>query len=401
MADDVMDMLKRRGRGLQVRQAAESAAVAAVAGCLAAAALAAAWAIQARYVAIAAVVAAVPLALGVGLALLADLRRWLNLKAAMTARVAAILIGAGAFGVAAVTAGFAGRLDRVAVTSILIVAAVLAGAVPVLLRGLDIPRAARLLDNRGRFAERLATAAQLAAAGRTDPVADLVCRQAARILRSGQADRVSLWSRTGATPAALVVAGLLWAMVMLLPTISVAGPADVGRQLAALTPEQKEQLIRQLLKAAASGQTRAAVPVAAKLPEAVNAADAQAFARILDELRAAGVDIDKALAGQFTPLAAASAAATAGKSPTGAKPSHDSVGQPRLPDLAGGPPVWVPPPTLRTAVTTTAPAALDSSQAIPFDRDWRNAQDSAASALDTQSIPLRHRQLVRDFFAEK
>ncbi|MEI7837251.1 MAG: hypothetical protein WCK05_12700, partial [Planctomycetota bacterium] len=252
---NVLEMLERVGRTRRLCQAAEAAAVVGVAGCIAAAAAAGAMGVQAEYHGAAVGLAAGPLVMGLVVAMWRAGRRRMR----PAGWVAGVLIVGGVLGLGVVLAGSDGSLggernvgglmvDRVAMTAAMVAGALLAGAVPVLARGVDVAGTARVLDERGGFAERLGTAAGVAGRADEDAAAAMVCRQGVAILRSGQADGVSLWSRTRATPAAMAVAGLLWVTVLLLPMIGAAGVGE-GVDLWAMTAQEKAELIDLVLRA--------------------------------------------------------------------------------------------------------------------------------------------------------
>lgn len=398
---DVLEMLARRGRRRRLCMAAEAGAATGVAGCVAAAVVAGAMAVQGSYRPAAVGLTAGLVVLGAVVAVWRGI--WERVRPA--GPVAAVLIGGGLLGVGVLLAGD-GKIDRVALTAAMVAAAVLAGAGPVLVRRVDVGGTARLLDERGGFAERLATAAQVAARAVADPAAAMVCRQGEAILRAGRADRVSLWTRTRATPAALAVAALLWGTVLLLPVI---GPGERGRgvDLAAMTSEQKAELIRKIQDAAAEAKAAGVEAPLAALPAAVQAGDREAVAKLLEELRRAGVDVRTAVGGELAGMGEGGGGDGEGgmrnrKRVGGEGQRGEGRGEERSVGGAG-PVAWVGPERLTQQVAagdgTTAVGAGEGEMA-PYDRAWREAGARAAAALDSGSVPPRYSRLVRDFFAD-
>lgn len=376
---DVLAMLDRCGRARRRRGAAEAAGATGVAGCLAAGAVAGAMGVQAGYRAAALGLAAAPLAMGAVVATVRGLRR----RVRPAGPVAAVLGVSGLLGVAAVLTG---QVDRIALTAAMVAGAMLAGALPVLVRRVDVSGTARLLDERGGFAERLATAAQVAPRADEDAAAAMVCRQGAAILRFGRGDRVSLWTRTPATPAALTVAGLVWVIVLLLPPI---GPEEwAGVDVAAMTSQEKAQWLGKI-QALAAGTKGAAAARLPELPAAVQAGDRETVAKILEELRRAGVDVRAAARA----IAERGSGGSEGGGMRNRKPLEERTGATGATGGAGRV-AWVGP----GSVGVQEGPDLGAGVTMPYDVAWHRAGVRAAAALDGGTVPARYSQLVRDFF---
>ncbi|MCY2930017.1 MAG: hypothetical protein NTV86_11085 [Planctomycetota bacterium] len=398
---DVLAMLERRGRKRRLCLAAEEAAATGVAGCLAAATVAGAMGVQAEY-------RGVAIGLTAGLVVLgAVVAAWRRIRERVrpAGPVVAVLIGAGLLGLGVLLTGVGGE-SRAVLTAAMVAAAVLAGAGPVLTRRVDVAGTARLLDERGGFAERLGTAAQVAARAGDSDAAAMVCRQGEAILRAGRADRVSLWTRTRATPAAVAVAALLWGTVLLLPVI---GPREKGQgvDLAAMTPEQKTELIRRIQAAAAEAKAAGVEVPLAEMPAAVEAGDQGAVARMLGELRRAGVDVRSVVGAEFAGMGEGAGEGDGeGGTRSRKRPGREREGGERLGGEravgGGGPVAWAGPgrPGEQEGAGEGGTGRGGGGEMMPYDKAWRDAAARAAAALDSGSVPLRHRQLVREFFAD-
>ena len=397
---DVLEMLERRGRARRLRQATEAAAVTGVAGCMAATAAAGALGVQGGYRGAAMGMAATPLAMGLIVATWGAVRR----RVRPAAPVAAVLIAGGLLGLGVLLVGgersfdrqrnLADDVDRVTMTAAMVAAALLAGAVPVLARRVDVAGTGRLLDERGGFAERLGTAAAVAGRAAEDPAAAMVCRQGAAILRGGQADRVSLWRRTPATPAALAVVALVWVTTLLLPVIE-PPKWGAGADLAALSGEEKAELIRKIQAAAMAARSPSVDLRLAALPSAVRAGDGEAVAAMLEELRRAGVDVREALGAELA-AAVGERGGEAGGTPSRHRQGSERQGAEPAAVGGGGPVAWIGPASPEAAAGAEQPTA---GRMMPFDQAWREAGIRAAASLEAGVIPSRHRQLVRDYFA--
>ena len=277
-------------RLLRVR-VAESAAVAATAAGLCSGAVQVAW-LTAAVALPASVGICVLVAAGGVLPLLPPVRRALRLGGGVAGCLAGICLAAGVAGAACVLSGWHARVGQVVVPAVLFPLGGLVGAAVAAVRGVSPRRAAGELDARCRLAEQLATATELAESPPPEGPAWLcVYERALAAVRGSGAARGRMWSRTGATPGALLLTALLCAILSFVPPFGHIHDGDLAEFAAAVEemPLARRMRLARSLRAAAGSDPKVAEMLAGAAA-AVEDRDAGRLAGLFRRLRAAGVE---------------------------------------------------------------------------------------------------------------
>ena len=425
---EVLAVLRLAARRMVGVRAMEAAAVGAVVAGLSAATGQAGLLAARVNTALAVAIALLPVAAAVALLRWPRLRLAARLNGRDARLVAAIACGAALTCAAAVLAGRILPQPRLLMPIVLVPLGALAAAAAVMLRGITLGQAALYHDVRFGLAERLSTAAELAAGEGRDPqMARCVFGQA--VSAAGQAGlaRRGLWHRTGATAGALALSVALCTVLALISppgsARAAAGAFDEIRQrVRQLNPEEKRQLVEALRKLADRVERDPAL--ARLLLAAAEAAekDQQVDSR-LAELQDAVADADDAEAARI-----ARAILEAVGLPSGLDPGDGQGGSDAARIAAGKaaklPPTFDPntldansadsekPLPARVLVydpsqaaggdgNAPAPAATAPAAASPFvnfDDAWSLARARAAEAMRADTIPSEYRDLVRRFF---
>jgi len=415
MRAELLEHLRRAARRQLAVRAAESGAVAACGAGAASVLVTAAWVVApaSRAAAVVLCLLAVP---GAMVVLVPAARRALGLDRDSASLCVLLPAICGVLGAAMILRGGEASVARWLVAAVPAVAAAAVGAAVRLLRGVSLREAGLFLDLRFDLKERLATGAELAAAGREDPAAAVVYEQAVGAFRGGLA-RGPVWTRGRRTAAALALVVLAGASLAAIPSAAGAGGVSaraaarldrIGRQFAAMDSRQRAELAERLRQAAGAAVAEGAL--AESLRSAAAAAANGDAAKLLDSVTAARLTLQTA---DRQAQAGVEAALAQGERQTGDGDQGDTAAGTTAPAPGGdgGPqgaacPPWayVWDPAYARAGADTEPAEAPTASSVPaagfltYDQAWRAAQDRAAQALAGGKVPARYRRLVRDFF---
>lgn len=277
-------------------------------------------------------------------------------------------------------------------------------------RGVTVLQAAVHMDIRGGLAERLSTAAELAAREQHQPrCAEAVYADALDAVAGRSTRKLLSWRRTRRTVGALGLALTLCAALAFLPDVT-AGPArtvaslaDLPAALASMTDRQMRSLMIRLRMLARNGNlpatTREALQAAAW---AVNRRDAAALREVLERLaRAIDTAGDDVRGRVMTEVAAALAGGgRQGPAPSGAAAAVPPDGGERLVGVYD--PLYDKSGHLgRLAQPGDARGAADTAagRTVAFDTAWRAACDRAEGSLTASAAPQPYRRIIRRFYA--
>ncbi len=427
---EVLAILRLAARRMVGVRAIEAAAVGAVVAGLTAATGQAGLLAARVNTALAVAIALLPVAAAVALLRWPRLRLAARLDGRDARLVEAIACGAALACAAAVLAGRILPQPRLLMPIVLVPLGALAAASAVMLRGITLGQAALYHDVRFGLAERLSTAAELAAGERRDPqMARCVFGQA--VSAAGQAGlaRRGLWHRTGATAGALALSvSLCTVLALISPPGSARAAAgafdEISQRVRQLNPEEKRQLVEALRKLADRVERDPALR--RRLLAAAEAAekDRQTDSR-LAELQDAVADADDAEAARIARAILEAVGLPSGLDPGGgdgqggtnaakvaaaqaAKPAHtfdpntlDANSADSEKPLPARVLVYDPLQAAGGDGNAPAPAATAPAAASPFvsfDDAWSLARARAAEAMRAGTIEPEYRDLVRRFF---
>ncbi|HUS91707.1 MAG TPA: hypothetical protein VM695_07635 [Phycisphaerae bacterium] len=422
MRDEVLNILKAAAGRLRAVRAAESAAVGATAAGLAAAVCEAAWLVAPARPWAAVALCLVAGAGGVLLPAWRAFRRRASLSRAEGRLVAAVAASAVAAGLAGVVTGASDSLGGFVLPLLLVPCGALAGAAVVAAGGVTPLEAAIYHDVHLRLAERLSTAAEIAAAGGERPLAEHVYAQALDAARAVRPERRVPWRRTRATAGALGLSVALWGALGLVPKPAVVAVRANFERIQAhaekITPLERKEVLRTLRRLAEAVRDNPRLLAALKaaaiaaeadkhLPERLrefgdvlaDADDARAAAIARSLLAAMGLPTDAEAPGGADQGAGGRLASADANKPVAAD-ANGLIGQAGQKPLAARVHVWDPQyRDVRDAnlAPSTAPAA-GAAALVPLANAWTAAQDEARQALTAGRVPPEYRRLVRRFF---
>ena len=380
-------------RLLRVR-VAESAAVAATAAGLCSGAVQVAW-LTAAVALPASVGICVLVAAGGVLPLLPPVRRALRLGGGVAGCLAGICLAAGVAGAACVLSGWHARVGQVVVPAVLFPLGGLVGAAVAAVRGVSPRRAAGELDARCRLAEQLATATELAESPPPEGPAWLcVYERALAAVRGSGAARGRMWSRTGATPGALLLTALLCAILSFVPPFGHIHDGDLAEFAAAVEemPLARRMRLARSLRAAAGSDPKVAEMLAGAAA-AVEDRDAGRLAGLFRRLRAAGVEPMSVVPPGLARVGGSPAGARGGGPGAGTRPAVHSGG----PDF-----VRVYDPRYAKVLAGSEPGAGPATDdSVRYEDAWQAARRRAADVLDRGEVPHEYRRVIRAFFAAR
>jgi len=436
----VLAVLRGAARRLLLVRAAEAAAVGAVAAGLAVTAAQAGLLAGRVHPALGAAIALLPILAGAAVLRWPALRRAAQFDRREAWTVAATACGVAVIGALAVLAGRAVPQGRLLLPVVLVPLGALVAAAGAALRGVTLAQAALYHDIRFGLAERLTTAAELAAApacgvqgpgrgsdgGPDVQVARWVFGQAVAAAERAELPRRGLWRRTRATAGAIVLAASLCTVLALIsPPGSARASADsfddIRDRVRMLNPKEKRQLVEALQRLAEQVARDPALRLRLLAAAAAAAKDQQLDSR-LAELQNAVADADDAQAAAIARAILRAVGLPAGPDEGGGGPGGASAAQ-----LAGNGKAVPPAPTIdpntldanapekplpaRTLVYSPAYAAVADANApaappgaapvpqfVSFDDAWSQARARAAESLRANTIPPEYRDIVRRFF---
>ena len=418
---EVLAVLRRAARRLVSVRAVEAAAVGAVAAGLSAAAGQVGLLADRVNTALAVAIALLPLAGAVVILRWPRLRLAARLDGRDARLVAAIGCGTAFACAAAVLAGRAVPQPRLLLPIMLVPLGALAAAATVLGRGITLGQAALYHDVRFGLAERLSTAAELAAGDEHDPrIARCVFGQAVSAAEHADLARRGLWRRSRATLGALALSvGLCTVLALVLPAGSARASAgafdEIRQRVRQLNPEEKRQLIEALRKLADRVERDEALRRRLLFAAEATEKDRQVDSA-LAELQNAVADADDAEAARI-----ARAILKAVGLPAGPNEGGDGQGGSNAAKIAAGQPakpaptfdantarkplaarVFVYDPSQSPVGDGNAPPAVATAAAaspfVSFDDAWSKARARAAAAMRADTIEPEYRDLVRRFF---
>ncbi|HUT61386.1 MAG TPA: hypothetical protein VNA25_26365 [Phycisphaerae bacterium] len=404
MRDEVLSILRSARRKLALTRAAESAAVAATAAALASAAVELAWALAWSWPAVGSAICIACAAASAGVLVVPAFRARLggSASAAAPAGVFAVVCLAGAAGI---RLGWQADWHKGAVALIAVPSAALVAAAVAMARGAGIAGVAAYLDARASLRERVATAAELAAAGDVQtPSARAVYSQALDALKTRRPQAGGMWRRTPRTLGALGLSLLLCLAMAFLPDARRhdAAAGRLGQAVESLTADQRARLAEAFRKAAAAADDPQAARELAKTAAIVEVKDAEELERLLAKLQAAGYRPLKVVPGDIL--------AAAGLTPEGAPAGDEATARGSAlvatdangPSVGGAGNVRVYHPRYAAASIPDADANAASAPAaamVPYADAWAAARARASASLARGRVPAEYRRLVRDFFA--
>lgn len=403
----IVDVVGSAARRLMLARIIESAAAATAAGVLCAAAVELGWLLAARFPVAAVVVCALPIAASLVVVLLLGATDVIRDRA-VAALSAALCAAAGALGTWSVTAGWSAGLSRALPPVVIVLCAALAAVVLELLRGASPLEAAALLDARHNLQERVSTATELAAASGNRSLRDYVCRQALAAIRQADAARRWPWRRGSGPAAALALGILLCVVVAAVPPP--AGPQEAARiaavvaEIERLSLERKRRTARRLQQLSRQAEDERLAEMLRRADEALRTKDGAELARLIEELKAAGVDVESVFGKDLLAAAGATGMQGAGKppAPVAAQPL---AGEPTATQAARPRFVRVYDPDLAKRAAPADAAAVAADPTGPFisrQTAWqaaRSRMDDARQA-DSTGLSSEYRRMVREFFSE-
>jgi len=414
MREEVLDILRTAARKLATVRSAEAAAVTATTAGACAAVAQVAWLIAWPRPLAATLLCLLPAAAGAALLARRALGRALGLSRRTAAVVAVICLAIAAMTAAMVLTGRHLDVPQWALPLALIPAGAIVGAAATWIAGVSIRRAAVYLDQRGRFGERLSTAAELAESDQRDqPYAHCVYAQARDAIRRAEPAQLAMWRRGRPTVGAL---GLVVLLCGVLCFVRPAGPAEfVGRLQAAADQLKTMSASRRARLAEALREAARELPDDPVLTEQLLAGAKAVEVGDDESLRRAAAAMEQRLreAGRGVSGPAAEkllAAAGAGRDERPARDNGSPRRAPRtaparsrVPETIRGETVRVYHPDYAKLVGPdgaigTGAGAEDSAAFLDRDRAWTLARERAAGALAEGQVPTRYRGLVRAFF---
>ncbi len=428
MQTDLLMALRKVARTLLVRRALESAAVGAAVGGYCAAIAATAWWIPDSYSVVGGLLCVVEMAAGLfimtrpGFREAFGLRRWSGGLAGAAFLGAGLL--AGVLRVACRGMGFWPSWLPIApllspspiVPAACMLIGAIAGAVPVLLRGVSPLAAGVFLDVRAGLCERLSTAAEADLAGRdeAEAVVQALWADASAALAAEPMRRISLWRRSRATLGALLLAGALCAATAALPDRKAARSPEldeVAGKHTELTPEQLAALVREFERASAQKSGGGPLPQALRdAADALRSGEderiAIALERLQEALAAGNVGLSRLVVGRIQLAVRGSAAATGAAAATDGVAASRAVATPPDGESAPGGPVLVYDPLyaealrMRPALTADRerPRAAPSGASVAIDSAWLQAARRAEQTLVRRDLPGLYRRIARRYF---
>ena len=411
MRKELLVILRRVARRLLLRRVLESCAVMAVAGGLCAAAVELGWWLCPVSRAAGAGACALAVLGGALLWLRGGLRRSMGLDVPQAAVAAGLLVAGGSAGAAGAMLGWLVWAPAWGAPVVLICAAVAAGAVLAVVRGVSVLQAAVYLDIHGRLDERLATAAEAATNEADGPLAERLYAQALDALSGAPYRKVPAWKRTRATLGALVLAVPLCVLTGLLPTLKSAEIADLGDLPGAVTDmsgPERVLVVGVIEGLAKGGGVPAAVAEAlGELAPAVGSGNDERVTRAVEELVKKLEVADEATQRRIEDAILAAARTSAGAG-TGSKGGagdgaggNDARGDGPTSDPArvGGTGVAVYHPEYAAKMRKNGDRAPGDDGRVSMDYVWRRSCIEATHALDTGQVPFEYRPIIRKFFA--
>jgi len=419
MQAEVRGILEAAARRLRATRALEAAAAGAIAAGLCAAAVEAAWIAAPWSPSLAAGLCLLAVSAGAAPLATPRLRVALRLSGPETRLVGAICLVAGLAGLASVLGGWQDAAPKLLVPLLFLPVGAAAGAAGSLAHGATATEAAVYHDLRLGLAERLGTAAELAASN-APPVgfARCVYAQALRAARAARPQHRPVWRRTRATLGALGLAIGLCAVLAAVPAprlVDVRGSFQrIQSRAERLTPADRKQVLRALrrlaeqverdprLLAALKAAAIAAADAPQELPDRLrelegavaNADDAEAAAIAKALLEAMGLPTDGEARGDGPGRRAVAGDANR---PTG--DANRVQTRPAALPLAARTHVWHPDYAAPGDANAPAPADPNAAGAfVPLRTAWSAARARARSALAAGRVPPEYRTLVRRFF---
>jgi len=284
---------------------------------------------------------------------------------------------------------------------VVVIAGAIFGVLQALLRGVTSIEAAAVVDGQRDLAERFATAVELTTAGRADSPAGRACReQAMAALGEAPLAGVSFWRRTVRTAAAL---GLVLIVCM---TLAVAGEMRRAgrRSLGGMGGNRRQQLAAELRRGAAGAsreEIRRALDSAALAVEVV---DDDELRRLLDELRANGLELVELTPAEVRRVLGLAEEQLPGAGENGQTPAEGAALDESIVagELTGG--VTVYDPLFDGSVEGTeglAGSVPKVDYTVPYADAWKRARQRAMASLETGEVPPGYRDIIRSYFAER
>ncbi len=309
--------------------------------------------------------------------------------------------GNGLAGAFLVSSG-AGIPSRLLVSLLMLIVGGVCGLVAGIIRMPSLTDAARWCDSCLGLEDRATAALESARRrGEDSEVTRCITRQAVEAISAADIPSARLWERGPGTWASLALAIVVTVGVSVAP-IGLDHREDLSTVLAGmldqLPADQRARLAESLRQARRASDDRG---VSETLGEAAVVAlqgdDPQRLRELLEELRQAGVEVRDMLPADV--LAAAEARLRGGGGGGGER-GTDANDLARRPDSfdasPGGVRVFDP------AYDTNAKAAIDPGSGWfwrPAEDAWADARRQATEGLRTGSIPMRYRQLIRNYYA--
>jgi hypothetical protein len=419
MREQVVDILSQARRRLLVARTAGAAAVLVATAAMASASMEVGWALSRLSYGMGLCACSLPIIAGL-LLLLAPIKMSLpRLRAPLPRLAAALLIAVGVAGMLVFLSPIRRGIPAVLIPAGLLPAGALLAVLFVCLRPPPLRQVAVMLDLRLNLRERLSTAMELIERGSVGPqvagagLSEVIFAQAVGQARKAGVERMRFDSVSRPAAGALGLSLLLAVALLALPGEGQQffnSSAEIDSAFASMTPKQKHTLAEELANAAKSAPTPQTDQDLQKASEAALRNDPQALkdalARLNHEieighLKVVNVESPEAVEGHVAdvpndsgPIAntppPGNQAGAAGNSP----PPANS------PDTAQ---VVMPPPgkSLPINQTPAAGASTEGGSYVSFDKAWEQAVSQANQSLRDGQVPLRCRQLVRDYFLTK
>jgi hypothetical protein len=279
-----------------------------------------------------------------------------------------------------------------------------AGAMLVLLRGINFTQVARFLDSRYTLPQHLSTGAELLENTPNSPDSDV----AACVYNRGLLDikslppRINFWTLTRRTGFAL----LLTIAICGLLAVGVLGAGEGGIKLSEISAVKRAELERAYRDAAIAEQNPRNREGLLAAAEAIKINDAHRFNQIIQQLRREGLELSLSQissgalgsnrAGKGGSLPDVKNVSTKNSTSDGASPANvenQNRGEFRV--------LVYDPGYSRGASKASDFGVRSVPRSVPLQSAWEEACQHAASDLQDGKVPVEYRDIVRRFFTNK